>query len=144
MVKTMASPSELWHIRKQLTLQMASFIFMTYIMSMGTRTPSRIHISRSTGKLHTSDMLPSQCEPLPAGGVRADLSTFFAIAAITPNKPEFVNAEAVPFRFTPNFQRFITPLGTEGLLTSSMMAIARCLTESEVSFIGNTSQYSGA
>ena len=49
-----------------------------------------------------------------------------------PNKPEFVNAEAVPFRFTPNLQRFITPIGTEGLLTSSMMAIARCLTESEV------------
>lgn len=49
-----------------------------------------------------------------------------------PNKPEFVNAEAVPFRFTPNLQRFITPIGTEGLLTSSMLAIARCLTESEV------------
>lgn len=56
----------------------------------------------------------------------------FFPAAIVPNKPEFVNAEAVPFRFTPNLQRFITPIGTEGLLTSSMMAIARCLTESEV------------
>lgn len=60
MVKTMASPSELWHIRKQLTLQMASFIFMTYVMSMGARHPYRIHISRSTGKLHTSDMFPSK------------------------------------------------------------------------------------
>ncbi|KAK4051001.1 transcription-associated protein 1 [Microbotryomycetes sp. JL201] len=109
MTKTMVSPSDVWHIRKHLTQQMASFIFMTYIMSMGARHPNRIHISRTTGKLFTSDMLPS----------------------ITPSKPEFVNAEAVPFRFTPNFQRFITPVGTEGLLTSSMMAIARCLTESE-------------
>ncbi|KAK4050349.1 transcription-associated protein 1 [Microbotryomycetes sp. JL221] len=109
MTKTMISPSDVWHIRKHLTQQMASFIFMTYIMSMGARHPNRIHISRTTGKLFTSDMLPS----------------------ITPSKPEFVNAEAVPFRFTPNFQRFITPVGTEGLLTSSMMAIARCLTESE-------------
>lgn len=55
------------------------------------------------------------------------------LTAITPNKPEFFNNEAVPFRFTPNLQRFITPIGTEGLLTSSVMAIARCLTESEVS-----------
>ncbi|KAK4700569.1 transformation/transcription domain-associated protein, partial [Phenoliferia sp. Uapishka_3] len=109
MIKTMQSPSELWHIRKQMTLQMASFIFATYVMSMGARVPSRIHISRSSGKMYTSDMLPS----------------------IVPNKPEFVNTEAVPFRFTPNLQRFITPIGTEGLLTSSMLAIARCLTESE-------------
>ncbi|KAM0751100.1 hypothetical protein T439DRAFT_380110 [Meredithblackwellia eburnea MCA 4105] len=111
-VKSMSSPSELWHIRKQMTLQLASFIFATYVMSMGARVPSRIHISRSTGKMYTSDMLPS----------------------IIPNKPEFINAEAVPFRFTPNLQRFITPIGTEGLLTSSMLAIARCLTESEFDF----------
>lgn len=58
MIRTMASPSELWHIRKQMTLQMASFIFLTYVMSMGARVPSRIHFSRSNGKLHTSDMLP--------------------------------------------------------------------------------------
>ena len=109
MVATMASPSELWHVRRQMTLQLASFIFMTYVMSMGARVPSRIHISRSSGKLATSDMLPS----------------------IVPNKPEFVNTEAVPFRFTPNLQRFVTPIGTEGLLTSSLMAIGRSLTESE-------------
>lgn len=109
MIKTMASPSELWHLRKSFTLSMASFIFMTYVMSMGARVPSRIHISRSTGKIHTSDMLPS----------------------IVPNKPEFVNTEQVPFRYTPNFQRFIGPIGTEGVLTSAMLAIARCLTESE-------------
>lgn len=61
MIKTMASPGELWHIRKQMTLQMASFIFMTYVLSMGARVPSRIHISRSTGKISTSDMLPCEC-----------------------------------------------------------------------------------
>lgn len=58
MIKSMSSPSDLWHIRKQMTLQMSSFIFMTYIMSIGARMPSRILISRSTGKIHTSDMLP--------------------------------------------------------------------------------------
>jgi transformation/transcription domain-associated protein len=133
MIKSMASPSELWHIRKEMTLQMASFVFMTYVMSMGARFPSRIHISRSTGKIFTSDMIPctSSCSRR-AEQANAPFLTMFPIAAITPNKPEFTNNEAVPFRFTPNFQRFITPIGTEGLLTSSMMAIARCLTESEV------------
>lgn len=53
-------------------------------------------------------------------------------AAIVPNKPELIHNEPVPFRFTPNFQRFIGPHGTEGLLVSSTMAIARALTESEV------------
>lgn len=60
-------------------------------------------------------------------------SIHVTLIAIIPSKPELINNEAVPFRYTPNFQRFITPIGTEGLLTSSMLAIARCLTESEVS-----------
>lgn len=67
MIKSMASPSDLWHIRKQMTLQMASFIFLTYVMSMGARVPSRIHISRSTGKIHTSDMLPCSFSPSSRG-----------------------------------------------------------------------------
>jgi transformation/transcription domain-associated protein len=44
----------------------------------------------------------------------------------------FFNPEPVPFRFTPNIQKFITANGTEGLFTGSLMAIARCLTEPEV------------
>jgi transformation/transcription domain-associated protein len=46
--------------------------------------------------------------------------------------PVIHNAEAVPFRFTPNMQHFVTPIGIEGLMTSGMMAIARGLTEPEV------------
>ncbi|KPV72409.1 uncharacterized protein RHOBADRAFT_46860 [Rhodotorula graminis WP1] len=53
------------------------------------------------------------------------------VPSIVPGKPELFHNEPVPFRFTPNFQRFIGPHGTEGLLTSSLMAIARALTESE-------------
>ncbi|GAA6030453.1 hypothetical protein JCM8097_009114 [Rhodosporidiobolus ruineniae] len=112
LIRAMASPNDLWHLRKHMTTSMAAFIFMTYVMSMADRRPSRIHISRSTGKLHTSDMVPS----------------------IVPNKPELIHNEPVPFRFTPNFQRFIGPHGTEGLLVSSLMAIARALTESEYDF----------
>lgn len=45
--------------------------------------------------------------------------------------PLFGNGEAIPFRFTPNIQEFITPIGIEGLFTSCLMATARCLTEPE-------------
>lgn len=41
--------------------------------------------------------------------------------------------EATPFRLTPNMQHFLNPIGIEGLLTSGIMAIARSLTEPEVS-----------
>ncbi|GAA6061309.1 hypothetical protein JCM10212_005423 [Sporobolomyces blumeae] len=109
LTRAMVSPSDLWHLRKRMTTSMAAFIFASYVMSMGGRTPARIVFSRSTGKLHTSEMLPS----------------------IVMDKAEFFNTESVPFRFTPNLQQFIGPYGTEGLLMSSLMAIARCLTEAE-------------
>lgn len=40
----------------------------------------------------------------------------------------------LPFRLTPNLQDFITPIGIEGLLTASMLALGRGLTEPEVPF----------
>jgi len=45
--------------------------------------------------------------------------------------PIFASPDAVPFRFTPNMQHFLTPIGIEGLLTSGIMSIGRCLTEPE-------------
>ncbi|GAA5983547.1 hypothetical protein JCM5350_000270 [Sporobolomyces pararoseus] len=109
LTRTMVSPSDLWHFRKRMTMSMASFIFSSYILSTSGRTPARMHISRSTGKLYSSEMVPS----------------------LASDRTEFFNPESVPFRFTPNIQRFIGPHGTEGLLMSSLMAIARCLTEAE-------------
>lgn len=41
----------------------------------------------------------------------------------------------LPFRLTPNLQEFITPIGIEGLLTASMLALGRGLTEPEVDFL---------
>lgn len=130
----MASPNDLWHLRKHMTTSMSSFIFMTYVMSMADRRPQRIHISRATGKMHTSDMVP--CEYFSTtliylSRTKTDLRSL-SRTAIVPGKPELVHGEPVPFRFTPNFQRFIGPHGIEGLLTSSLVATARALTESEV------------
>ena len=84
--------------------------FQCYIFSVGRRLPTNILITRTSGQLHTSDLLPG----------------------FNSSKPEFHNNEPVPFRLTPNLQTFITPIGIEGVLVSALMSIARCLTESEV------------
>lgn len=134
MIKAMSTPSDLWHVRRQMTLYMASFIFMTYVMSIGGRIPARIHISRSSGKIHTTEMVPCTFSLRPCGERRGMMLTGGddMCAALSMKEPQFLNQEPVPFRFTPNFQRFISPVGTEGLLTSSIMAIARSLTEMDV------------
>ncbi|CAJ0748259.1 19514_t:CDS:2, partial [Entrophospora sp. SA101] len=45
--------------------------------------------------------------------------------------PMFQNQEPVPFRFTRSIQQFMTPIGIEGIFSSAMLAIGRCLTEPE-------------
>ncbi|KAI7824749.1 FAT domain-containing protein, partial [Gamsiella multidivaricata] len=112
MVRNMKSYTDLWVIRKQFTSQMASVTFLTYIMSIGHRFPTKWFISLQTGNVWTSDMLP----------------------VFSPQTTTFSNSEPVPFRFTPNIQHFITPTGVEGVFTSSLMSIARCLTEPEFEF----------
>ncbi|KAF7725495.1 hypothetical protein EC973_009595 [Apophysomyces ossiformis] len=110
MLRAMGSYADYWMIRKQFTAQYATATFMTYIFSVGHRTPHRIAISRSTGDVWMTEFLPgwNQTNPL------------------------FGNGEAVPFRFTPNVQEFMTPVGIEGLFTSCLMATARSLTEPEL------------
>ncbi|KAI0335467.1 atypical/PIKK/TRRAP protein kinase [Cubamyces sp. BRFM 1775] len=109
MIKTMDGPSELWRMRKEFALQLASSSFMTYLICLGSRLPSRFHWSRSTGQIAMSEILPG----------------------LTPQAPYFTSADAVPFRFTPNLQHFLGPILTEGILACGIMSIGRCLTEPE-------------
>ncbi|OZJ06116.1 hypothetical protein BZG36_01053 [Bifiguratus adelaidae] len=109
MSKTMKSYTDLWMVRKQFTSQLATSTFMTYIMSVGQRQPHKLYISRATGNVWISELLPIW----------------------NAQQPVFGTGESVPFRFTPNLQNFITPVGVEGLFTTSLMAVARCLTEPE-------------
>lgn len=76
---------------------------------MTSRTPSRFHLSRITGQMFMGDLIPGMHNYAPI----------------------LASAETVPFRFTPNMQHFLGPISTEGILTSSLMAIGRCLTEPE-------------
>ncbi|OBZ88491.1 Transcription-associated protein 1 [Choanephora cucurbitarum] len=107
--KIMNSYTDYWMLRKRFTGQYATATLMAYIFSVGHRMPHKIMISRSTGNVWMTELLP--------GWNAAN--------------PLFGNGEAIPFRFTPNIQEFITPIGVEGLFTSCLMATARCLTEPE-------------
>ncbi|THH03836.1 hypothetical protein EW145_g5969 [Phellinidium pouzarii] len=109
MTRTMCGPQELWRMRKAFTLQLAAVSFMTYAVCITSRQPARFHVSRATGQIFMSEILP---------GVNNQTS-------------QIVHLESVPFRFTPNLQRFVNPTGTEALFCPGIVAIARALTKPE-------------
>ncbi|KAG8529873.1 uncharacterized protein KY384_005354 [Bacidia gigantensis] len=93
--------------RKQFSYQLASLTFLTYIMHMSARWPNKLNISRATGNVWGSELIP----------------------ALATQRPIFGASEFVPFRMTPNLQTLMGPLATEGLFASALMAIALCLTQ---------------
>ena len=102
---------DFWLFRRQFAHQYAAVTFLTYIMHMSNRFPSKISISRATGDIWASELIPS----------------------INPAKAYFYNPEHVPFRLTPNIQVLMGPLALEGIFACAVMAIARCLTEPDTS-----------
>lgn len=129
MALTMNQPEELWRMRKQFALQIATTSFMTYLFSIANRWPARFLISRSTGVVAMTDLLPG----LP-------FSFHFTISFIhrttcsgfASAQPVFATSDVVPFRLTPNMQQFLGKIFTEGILAPGIMAIGRALTEPEV------------
>ncbi|KAJ7180147.1 FAT domain-containing protein [Mycena crocata] len=109
MIRTMDGPRELWRMRKQFALQIAACSFMTYTLCLTHRTPTRYLLSRTTGQMTMTELVPGISNQLPI----------------------FATNDVVPFRLTPNLQNFLGPIFTEGILTSGIMAIARSLTEPE-------------
>ncbi|QSS58129.1 hypothetical protein I7I51_07552 [Histoplasma capsulatum] len=105
--KTYPNFADFWLFRRQFSYQYAAVAFMTYTMHMTNRYPNKISISRATGDVWGSELIPN----------------------IHTAKPLFFNPEHVPFRFTPNIQTLMGPLATEGIFACAVMAIARCLTE---------------
>ncbi|KIX08948.1 uncharacterized protein Z518_00026 [Rhinocladiella mackenziei CBS 650.93] len=101
--------ADFWLFRRQFSYQFAATTFMTYIMHMSSRYPMKFSISRSTGDIWASDLLPN----------------------LNSTRAYFFNPEAVPFRLSPNIQTLMGPLAVEGIFTASLMAIARCLAEQD-------------
>ena len=98
---------DFWLFRRQFSYQFAAGTFLTYVMHMANRYPSKISISRNTGGVWMSELVP----------------------ALNPAKPHFYANEHVAIRLTPNLQTLMGPIALEGIFTASLMAIARCLTE---------------
>ncbi|CAG8670424.1 5823_t:CDS:2, partial [Acaulospora colombiana] len=96
------------YIPKTVISNTAANSFLHWSLFLGTR-PQKVLISRETGLISSVESSP----PL-----RGD-------------KPFLGGSDVTPFRLTPNIQDFITPIGVEGLLTSSLLAISRGLLEPE-------------
>lgn len=108
-LQTYPSFPSFWLFRRQFSYQLAALTFLTYIMHMSTRFPHKLSISRGSGCVWGSELIP----------------------AMASQRPMFSNPEPVPFRLTPNLQTLMGPLATEGVYSCAIMAIARCLTEPE-------------
>lgn len=104
---TYPSFADFWLFRRQFAYQLAGLSFLTYILFMRDRNPTRLNISRATGNLWGSEFTPS----------------------FHPQKPMFGNNEHVPFRLTPNLQMLLGPIALEGIFSSTMLVIAKALTE---------------
>jgi transformation/transcription domain-associated protein len=110
MFEKMDSYEELWFLRKRFTAQMACVTFMTYLLSIGQRNPQKFYISVEKGNIWMPELLSS----------------------ISQQTLLFTSSEAVPFRLTPNLQHFISPIGLEGVFTSSLVSIADVLGNANV------------
>ncbi|KAJ3319442.1 hypothetical protein HDV06_006328 [Boothiomyces sp. JEL0866] len=110
-VARMATYEDLWTIRKRFTNQMACITFMTFLLSVGQRQPQKFNISCEKGNVWQSEFYST-----------ISSQTFL-----------FSCNEAIPFRLTPNIQKFISPIGLEGLFSNSLVTIANALNEPDVS-----------
>jgi transformation/transcription domain-associated protein len=52
------SPVDLWTLRKQMAAQMAMTAFLTYVMNIGHRLPHKVLISKATGNIWCTELLP--------------------------------------------------------------------------------------
>ena len=99
--------ADFWLFRRQAAYQLACHTFMTYVLFIKDRTPSRINFSRATGNIWAAEMTPN----------------------MAPNKAVFQNNEAVQIRVTPNLQMLMGPVALEGIFTASVLVIAKALAE---------------
>jgi transformation/transcription domain-associated protein len=60
MLRTLRSYSDYWFHRKRFISQYATATFMSYLFSIGHRTPHKITISRKTGNIWMTELLPGE------------------------------------------------------------------------------------
>ena len=102
MYKTLPNGSHLWTFKRQLSQQLAMSSFLSALLRIGGRTPSKIMFAKNTGKLFMLDFHPA-----------------FDYKGII----EYI--EPVPFRLTRNLHTFFTPFGVKGDFVASMASAAQ-------------------
>lgn len=60
MIKTMKDSESLWLMRKQFAIQSAANMFLTYMCCLHGRAPSRFQLSRKTGGIYMTEILPGK------------------------------------------------------------------------------------
>lgn len=100
--------AERWVYRRDFIRQLGTTLYQNYIFSIGHRFLHKIGFSKkSTAAIQT--------EVLPMVTASGQISLI----------------EIIPFRFTPNLQEYVTPVGTEGVLLSSIVSCGRHLSKAE-------------
>ncbi|SCW01236.1 LAFE_0D08130g1_1 [Lachancea fermentati] len=115
---------DFWLFRKQFSSQYATFIFMTYMLTINNRAPHKIYIDQKCGNVFTLEMLPAR---YPYERMKQSVKNFEA--NIPGDAPIFHNNEAVPFRLTPNIQKLVGDSALEGILSVDVFVVARALLE---------------
>lgn len=131
MVKTMKTPESLWLMRKQFAIHSAANMFLTYMCCLHGRWPTRFQLSRKTGKMYMTEILPCEPQHRPPSATK-----LIAPLATTSNTPIISSSESVPFRLTPNMQHFITRTGVEGIVSAVLTALSKSLTLPEFDLSG--------
>merc|ERR1712216_300327 len=108
MYKTLPSSSHLWTFKRQLSQQLAMSSFLSALLRIGGRTPTKIMFAKNTGKIFMLDFHPA----FDAKGI-----------------VEYI--EPVPFRLTRNLHTFFTPFGVKGDFVASMASAAQACTAPE-------------
>ncbi|VDC00099.1 unnamed protein product [Peniophora sp. CBMAI 1063] len=101
MARTMTNPADLWLMRKQFSKHLAGTMFITYLFCLTNRLPFRFLVSRRTGEVFMSEMLPGY----------------------SPHAPIFQPNDSVPFRYTPNTQQFAAVIHQEGTIPTSWVVL---------------------
>lgn len=134
----MKTPSDLFLMRKQFTLGMASVTFITYVAALQQRQPGRFNLSRSSGQIYMSELLRESLRLSHQSPLELKYSSWLFLFRFPASfrtqqdsLPVLHNDDPVDFRMTPNIAHFIGPTGIEGMLTASLVAIGRGLCDPE-------------
>ncbi|CAB4253773.1 histone acetyltransferase TRA1 [Maudiozyma barnettii] len=117
---------DFWLFRKQFTSSYGTVTFMTYMMMINNRTPSKIFVDKQSGDVFTLEMLPSR---YPFERVKPLFKNLEL--NLPPDAPIFHNNEPVPFRLTPNIQKLIGDSALEGIFAVDIFTISRALLDPE-------------